>query len=143
MSTPTTLKSMWLPALAALLGLFQIVAATEISDPTLENAIALTVFAGLGLTALLGVGLRRRRRTTSDILIMLGVLQQPELIPAAGASANSVAAARESARRGTAGQRRRPAWNIAVGCSDTRSGQPRHCRRWVEPGGAGDPIDGR
>jgi len=73
MSTP---KTKWLPALAALLGLFQIVAGTEmmLSDPKLENAIALTVFAGLGLTALLGVGLRRRRRTISDILLMLGVL---------------------------------------------------------------------
>lgn len=30
-----------------------------ISEPKVENAIALTVFAGLGLTALIGVGLRQ------------------------------------------------------------------------------------
>jgi hypothetical protein len=73
MSTP---KTMWLPALAALLGLFQIVAGAEmmLSEPKVENAIALTVFAGLGLTALVGVGLRQHRRTISDGLIMVGVL---------------------------------------------------------------------
>ena len=72
----STLKTMWLPALAGLLGLFQIVAGTEmlLSDPTLDNAIALTVFAGLGMTALIGIGLRRRRRAVGDALIMIGVL---------------------------------------------------------------------
>jgi len=73
MSTP---KTMWLPALAGLLGLFQIVAGTEmlISDPKLDNAIALTVFAGLGLAALIGIGLRRGRRAVGDVLVMIGVL---------------------------------------------------------------------
>jgi hypothetical protein len=72
----STLRTMWLPTLAGLLGLFQILAGTEmlLNDPKLENAIALTVFGGLGLTALVGVWLRQRRRTVSDALIMLGVL---------------------------------------------------------------------
>ena len=72
----STLKTMWLPALAGLLGLFQIAAGTEmlLSDPTLDNAIALTVFAGLGVTALIGIGLRRQRRAVGGVLIMIGVL---------------------------------------------------------------------
>ena len=67
---------MWLPALAGLLGLFQIAAGTEmlLSEPKLDNAIALTVFAGLGITALIGIGLRRQRRAVGDVLIMIGVL---------------------------------------------------------------------
>jgi hypothetical protein len=72
----STHKTMWLPALAGLLGLFQIAAGTEmlISDPKLDNAIALAVFAGLGVTALIGIWLRRRRRAMGDVLIMVGVL---------------------------------------------------------------------
>lgn len=72
----STLKTMWLPTLAGLLGLFQIAAGTEmlLSEPKLDNAIALAAFAGLGLAALIGVGLRRRRRVVGDVLIMIGVL---------------------------------------------------------------------
>jgi hypothetical protein len=72
----STLKTMWLPTLAGLLGLFQIAAGTEtlISEPKIDNAIALTVFAGLGVTALIGIGLRRQRRAVGDGLIMIGVL---------------------------------------------------------------------
>jgi hypothetical protein len=71
----STLKTMWLPNLAGLLGLFQIAAGTEmlLSEPKLDNAIALAVFAGLGVTALISIGLRRQRRAVGDVLIMIGV----------------------------------------------------------------------
>jgi hypothetical protein len=43
-----------------------------VGDPKLDNAVALAVLAGLGVTVLIGIGLRRRRRAAGDALMMVG-----------------------------------------------------------------------